>query len=151
MIMKQSKYLILSWEDFHQDTKALATLLKGVRPWKGIMAITRGGLVPAAIIATELDIRLIETVCISSYGEDEEQKHLTVYKTQALQEDNWIAIDDLADTGATLNTVKKAAPQAFYASIYAKPAGKEAVDQYLKIIPQETWIVFPWEKPPSHS
>ena len=36
------------------------------------MAITRGGLVPAAIVARELGIRVIETVCVASYDYDEQ-------------------------------------------------------------------------------
>ena len=43
-------------------------------PFEAIVCITRGGLVPAAIVARELDLRLVETVCVASYHD---------YKTRA--------------------------------------------------------------------
>ena len=59
----------IAWEELHRNARALAWRLLDHGPWKGIIAITRGGLVPAAIIARELDIRLIDTICISSYDQ----------------------------------------------------------------------------------
>ena len=57
----------VSWEELHRTSKALAWRLLDMKPFKGIVAVTRGGLVPAAIVARELDLRLIETACIASY------------------------------------------------------------------------------------
>ncbi len=57
----------ISWEQIHRDCKALAWRLVGIGKWKRIVGIARGGLIPAAIIARELSIRLVETVCVSSY------------------------------------------------------------------------------------
>ena len=75
----------VSWDQFHRDCKALAWRLAGVADargqWKSIIAITRGGLVPAAIIARELGVRKIETVCIASYHEYKDQGELVVLKT----------------------------------------------------------------------
>ena len=56
----------ISWEQLHRDAKALAWRLLNIEYFKGIIAITRGGMVPAAIIARELDIHLVETICISA-------------------------------------------------------------------------------------
>ncbi|HLB79700.1 MAG TPA: xanthine phosphoribosyltransferase, partial [Dongiaceae bacterium] len=64
-----TKTFPVSWEELHRNAKALAWRLIDGGPWKGIVAITRGGLVPAAVVARELDIRLIDTVCIASYDE----------------------------------------------------------------------------------
>jgi hypothetical protein len=36
--------------------------------WKSVVAITRGGLVPAAIVARELNIRTVDTICVKSYA-----------------------------------------------------------------------------------
>ena len=55
----------------HRDAKALAWRLLELGPWKGMVAVTRGGLAPAAIVARALDIRLIETVCVIGYGPDD--------------------------------------------------------------------------------
>ena len=57
----------ISWEQLHRDSKALAWRLLDMDFFNGIIAVTRGGLVPAAIIARELDIRLVDTVCVASY------------------------------------------------------------------------------------
>ena len=59
----------VSWEELHRNSKALAWRLSEMQPYKGIIAVTRGGLVPAAIVARELDIRLIDTVCVLSYNQ----------------------------------------------------------------------------------
>ena len=62
------KTFSISWEQLQNDCRALAGKLLRVRKdWSRIVAIARGGLVPAAIIARELDIRVVDTVCISSY------------------------------------------------------------------------------------
>ena len=57
----------VSWDQFHRDARALAWRLAAAGPFTAIVCITRGGLVPAAIVARELDVRLIETVCVESY------------------------------------------------------------------------------------
>src|ERR671922_832804 len=58
----------VSWDQFHRDARALAWRLSGAGPFQAIVCITRGGLVPAAIVARELGIRVIETVCVASYN-----------------------------------------------------------------------------------
>ena len=74
----------VSWDQFHRDCKALAWRLAGIGEangeWKAVISITRGGLVPAAIIARELGVRNIETICIASYHEYKEQGNLVVLK-----------------------------------------------------------------------
>src|SRR5215471_10502978 len=57
----------VSWDQFHRDARALAWRLNGAGPFDAIVTVTRGGLVPAAIVARELNVRLIETICVSSY------------------------------------------------------------------------------------
>ena len=52
----------VSWEELHRTGKALAWRLVDVGPFEGIIGITRGGLVPAAIVARELAIRIVDTV-----------------------------------------------------------------------------------------
>ena len=41
----------VSWEELHRNAKALAWRLNTLSPINGVIAITRGGLVPAAIVA----------------------------------------------------------------------------------------------------
>ena len=59
--------IIISWVELHRDARYLSEVLHQKGPWKGIIAVTRGGLVPAALVARELDIRLIDTICVTSY------------------------------------------------------------------------------------
>ena len=97
----------VSWDQFHRDARALAWRLAGVNgQWRAIVCITRGGLVPAAIISRELGVRLIETVCIASYHDYTSQGELAVLKEIAptlLDNDGEgiLVIDDLTDTGKT--------------------------------------------------
>src|SRR5262245_53474644 len=70
----------VSGDQFHRDAKALAWRLAEAGPFTAIVAITRGGLVPAAIVARELDLRIIETISISSYDGNMKQGELKVLK-----------------------------------------------------------------------
>ncbi|HCH32789.1 MAG TPA: xanthine phosphoribosyltransferase [Oceanospirillaceae bacterium] len=141
----------ISWEELHRNARALAWRLLEQGPWKGIIAITRGGLVPAAIIARELDIRLIDTICISSYGQLEEgveaskQGELKLLKGFDGDGEGFLLIDDLVDTGRTAAAVRAMVPKATFATVYAKPAGKPTVDLYITEVSQDTWIRFPWD------
>jgi len=125
-------------------------------PWKGIIAITRGGLVPAAILAREMDIRLIDTVCISSYASsgsdahsdgDKAQGQLQLIKAAAAAGDGegMLLVDDLVDTGKTAKYVRELLPKAHFATVYAKPSGKPLVDTFITEVSQDTWIRFPWD------
>lgn len=142
----------VSWEELHRNARALSWRLLELGPWKGIIAITRGGLVPAAIIARELDIRMIDTVCVTSYGkgtgDDGAEMHrgqLNILKKVEGDGEGMLLIDDLVDTGKTAQCVRDMLPKAHFATIYAKPAGKPLVDTFITEVSQDTWIRFPWD------
>ncbi len=141
----------VSWDQFHRDARALAWRLSGLdKKFESMVVITRGGLVPAAIICRELGIRMIETVCIASYHEYSEQGELHVLKdiTPALLEndgDGVLIIDDLTDTGKTAAIVRAMMPKAHFATVYAKPKGRPLVDTFVTEVSQDTWIYFPWD------
>lgn len=135
----------ISWEQLHRDSKALAWRLLDINYFKGIVAITRGGLVPAAIIARELDIRLIDTVCVSSYDWQDHKGEVEILKSLPGDEKGWLLIDDLVDTGKTARIVREMLPRAHFATVYAKPAGRPLVDTYITEVSQDTWILFPWD------
>lgn len=145
--MTAKKTFPVSWEEIERDARALAWRLAGIGPFRGIIAITRGGLVPAALVARELDIRLIDTLCIASY-EDRAQHPgtLTVLKAVEGDGDGFLIIDDLVDTGETARAVRNLLPKAHFATVYAKPAGRPLVDTFVTEVSQDTWIVFPWER-----
>jgi xanthine phosphoribosyltransferase len=151
-------YYAVSWDQLHRDARALAWRLMDRGPFSGIVAITRGGLIPAAIIARELDVRLVESVSILSYAAAgsgsliEEQNGGTpvVIKPPAAAGDGagFVIVDDLVDTGTTARVVRGLLPKAHFATVYAKPAGRPAVDDFITEVSQDTWILFPWDTEP---
>jgi xanthine phosphoribosyltransferase len=144
---QHAKSFPVTWEELHRHARALAWRLLPLGPWRGIVAVTRGGLVPAAIVARELDIRLVDTVCIASY-EDRAQGAVAVLKRMTGDGEGLLIIDDLVDTGETARAVRDMLPKAHFATIYAKPAGRPTVDTYVTEVSQDTWILFPWDIEP---
>ena len=140
----------VSWEELHRHAKALSWRLAEMGPWQGIVAVARGGLVPAAIVARELDLRLIDTVCIASY-DHQTQGEAQVLKAIEGTGAGWLIIDDLVDTGRTAKVVRRMLPEAHFATIYAKPAGRPLVDTFVTEVSQDTWIFFPWDIEPQYS
>ena len=147
---KWQKSFPVSWDQFHRDARALAWRLSATGPFRAVVAVTRGGLVPAAVVARELGIRVIETVCIASYEYDR-QGELQVLKTIADKvagEDGGtgvLIVDDLVDTGATARVVREMLPKAHFATVYAKPAGRPLVETFVTEVSQDTWIYLPWD------
>lgn len=139
----------VSWEELHRNAKALAWRLIEQGPWLGIVAVSRGGLVPAAIVARELEIRLIDTVCIASYNH-QTQGEAVILKAcdRASDGAGWLVIDDLVDTGKTATIIRRMLPKAHFATVYAKPAGRPLVDTFITEVSQDTWIFFPWDVEP---
>lgn len=140
----------VSWDQFHRDARALAWRLSGAERFSSIVAITRGGLVPAAIVARELDLRIIDTFCVASYVGETVQGDLRVLKTPSPDVsrgagEGVLVIDDLVDTGATVKIVREALPKAHVATVYAKPLGRPLVDTFITEVSQDTWIYFPWD------
>ena len=148
--VQPTKAFPVSWDQFHRDARALTWRLTDAGPFDIIVCVTRGGLVPAAIVARELGIRMIETVCIASY-QGEKQGSLSVLKTIAADirarpnGQGILIVDDLVDTGKTARVVRELIPGAHFATVYAKPMGRPMVDTFITEVSQDTWIYFPWD------
>ena len=148
-----AKIFPVSWDQFHRDSRALAWRLNGAGPFQAIVCITRGGLVSAAVVARELGIRLIETVCVVSYEDYKHQGDLRVLKGIAEtvahigggEGNRVLIVDDLVDTGKTARVVRELLPEAHFATVYAKPMGRPMVDTFITEVSQDTWIFFPWD------
>ena len=147
---KFQKNFPVSWEELHRHARALAWRLAELGPWRGIIAVTRGGLVPAAILARELDVRLIDTICVSSY-DHQNQRSARVLKGVAGDGEGMLMVDDLVDTGATGRIVREMLPKAHFATVYAKPSGRKVVDTFVTEVSQDTWILFPWDTEPQYA
>jgi len=140
------RYYTVSWDQLHRDSKALAWRLVERGPFRGVCAITRGGLIPAAIVARELECRIIETVSVVTYDEEERGEPRVVKPAAAAGDgEGWLLIDDLVDTGTTARLVRGILPRAHFATVYAKPAGRPLVDTFITEVSQDTWILFPWD------
>jgi xanthine phosphoribosyltransferase len=142
----------VSWDQIHRDSRALAWRLENKGPnkglWKGIVAITRGGMMPAMVIARELDIRIVETISVKSYNHKNQSQAEILKKPKASLVgggDGFIIIDDLVDSGKTMALVRNLYPKAHFASVYAKPMGRSLVDTFVTEVSQDTWIFFPWD------
>jgi xanthine phosphoribosyltransferase len=151
-------YYTVTWDQLHRDARALAWRLMDLGPFAGVVAIARGGLIPAAIVARELDVRLVETVSIATYAsgssgtliEEERRGPPVVIKSPLAAGDGtgFLIVDDLVDTGATARVVRALLPRAHFAAVYAKPEGRDTVDSFITEVSQDTWILFPWDTEP---
>ncbi len=144
--MTDRTHIPLSWETIQADAARLADMLAHRGSWEGIVAVARGGLVPAALVARATGIRRIETVSVASYeGEALGTPQLTKPPQAAGDGTGWLIIDDLVDTGATMLFVRTLLPKARVGVLYAKPAGRALADHFVREFPQESWLDFPWE------
>ncbi len=139
--------IYINWDEFHQSVKNLCTKIKTMGEFEKIIAVSRGGLIPAGIIAYELNIRNTEVVNISSYDNnydrrDDKDIELNINVDKA--DEKTLIVDDLADTGRTFQILRQFYPQAKFVSVYAKDAGQNEVDVFAKRMPDD-WIVFPWD------
>jgi len=142
----------ISWDQIHRDSRALAWRLDKQGPddgeWRAVVAITRGGMAPAMIVARELDIRLVDTISVKSYDWQQQAEAVVLKAPDAgLMGDGTgiLIVDDLVDTGKTLELVRRLYPKAHFATVYAKPQGRGQVDTFITEVSQDTWIFFPWD------
>lgn len=139
-----SEKYIITWDMLQIHARTLAQRLLPAKQWKGIISVSRGGLVPSAIIARELGLRYIDTICISSYDHNN-QRELNIIKQAKGNGEGYIVVDDLVDTGGTAQTIIDIYPKGYFVTIFAKPAGRTLVNDYLIDVPQNTWIEQPWD------
>jgi xanthine phosphoribosyltransferase len=105
-------------------------------------------MAPAMIVARELDIRTVDTISVKSYNHQTQAEPRVIKPPNAeLTGDSSgvLIIDDLVDTGKTIEAVRSMMPKAHVATIYAKPLGRNQVDTFVTEVSQDTWIFFPWD------
>ena len=142
-----NREFFVSWEELHRATRELARRQLPAEQYKGIIAVSRGGLVPAAIVSRELNIRVVDCVAVSSYDHTEQRDDLQLLKdvTATGDGEGFLVVDDLVDTGNTLKFLRDRLPKAKFVTVYAKPAGMDLVDDFVADLEQDTWIHFPWD------
>jgi xanthine phosphoribosyltransferase len=142
-------YATVTWDQLHRDARSLAATLDPLGPWRGIVAVTRGGLIPAAIVARELECRLVESISVVAYDEEQAgEPHVIKEAAAAGDGTGFLVIDDLVDSGVTAQLVRSRLPRAVFACLYAKPAGRPHTDHFVAEVAQDTWILFPWDTAP---
>jgi xanthine phosphoribosyltransferase len=100
------------------------------------------------IVSRELDIRVVDTISVRSYSHQSQAEPVVTKAPQdGLMGDGTgiLIVDDLVDTGKTLELVRRLYPRAHFATVYAKPSGRPMVDSYITEVSQDTWIFFPWD------
>ena len=142
----------VSWDQLHRDARALAWRLQDHGPadtgWRAVVAITRGGMTPAMIVARELDIRTVDTISVKSYNHQTQTAPVVIKSPDMAvigDGSGVLIVDDLVDTGRTLEVVRRHMPKAHVATVYAKPQGRPMVDTFVTEVSQDTWIFFPWD------
>ncbi|MFU8784730.1 xanthine phosphoribosyltransferase [Aliidiomarina sp.] len=147
MGLHSNQEYFVSWEELHRATRELARRQLPAEQWKGVIAVSRGGLVPGAIVARELNLRVVESACVRSYAHQSQAAEPELLKPIACTEDGegFLVVDDLVDTGNTLRFLRKMLPKAKFITVYAKPEGLPLVDEYEADIEQNVWIHFPWD------
>lgn len=129
----------------------LAAKLTGAFDW--YVAITRGGLVPACLLAQITGQQRIDTICLNSYGDGQEQRRLTAWDKcfKHIAGCSVLLIDDLVDTGHTMQAARNfmvaaGAKSVHTAVIYRKAGSLFEPDYFIEDKPRDEWIVFPWEE-----
>jgi len=124
-------------------------------PIDGVIAIGRGGLIPGTILGYKLGKR-VYNLGISTYNGATREDDYTIYQKLDLSElppSNFVVIDDICDTGNTFkifdklyNPNKTERKHNFtYVSLFAKDKSVKYVNYYGLSVPDDVWLVFPWE------
>lgn len=136
-------------KQIHRESKLLANKIMQKYPdyttrFKGIVGVARGGLIIATYISHYLNIKNVRAMSLSSYSDDNIARDIRINHIFR-DSKQWIIIDELVDSGTTLEKIREYHPNSVYAVLHAKPNGKHVVDIYAKEMRQDQWIVYPWE------
>jgi hypoxanthine phosphoribosyltransferase len=145
----------INWETVFKDINILSNLVRRYNI-DAIVGIGRGGLIPATILSYTLDIKVLQNFQIESY---EGEKTAGVHKLWQNPENHFIStfynknilvVDDLADSGNTLNLVKRFFEHKnvnlFFATLYYKKGTSFMPNACVREYSTDEWIVFPWEE-----
>jgi xanthine phosphoribosyltransferase len=141
---------IITWDEFVWGCDIVAGQVR-FKKWANMIAITRGGLIPAGILSHRLDPPIIKVVGIKTRdGMEPGPLRATYLPVRDLDEgdgSDTLVIDDVCDTGNTVEFMKTILPKATYVAVVVKPRGRDHVNFCAIMVPQDVWAVFPWEKP----
>ncbi len=146
------KFEVPTWNQIYDLLLTQAEKIKksGFKP-DTIVAIARGGLVPARILQDLLDIPSIDAIQIEYYvdiAQTRQEPRLKQAPSNPITGKKTLLVDDISDTGKSLKLAKNHLTQQGAeiiktATIYAKPRSVTTPDFFEKIT--SLWVVFPWE------
>lgn len=142
----------LTYKEVDKDIRNISDQISNRFKFNTIVAITRGGLYPALKLSQLLNIKDVRTICLKSYEKTESKKIEEIFCADIPDSTGVLFVDDLRDSGQTINYVKDKFPRSFLATIYIKTTKDEIstsikyIDFYSKIIDKDKWVVFPWEE-----
>lgn len=144
----------LSWLSIEAGVSMLIKRIVEPKAITGIVAIARGGLIPGAMLAHKLGIRNIVSLGIASYSDERKQgRMMPLFANGGLQPElldsygnGWLIVDDLVDSGKSMQYAKKLLPEAKTAALIVKRNAAYKPDFYVSGAPADVWVVFPWEE-----
>lgn len=147
----------VNWLAVENGTNMLAQHLMHCGTFDNVLVLARGGMVVGCMLAHALKIRNVSTVSVRSYDDNGNKSSVSFTTIPKLPHGRTIIVDDIADTGASLNQLltfagrdplRRREPRLDslqVVTLYAKPAGAPLVDYYAFYVQQEVWVEFPWE------
>jgi hypoxanthine phosphoribosyltransferase len=123
-----------TWEDVQSAVDKIAEQVKHVQ-WDTIVAVMRGGLVPARMVAAKLGVK---NMAVWDGGSRWGDSGWTLGDMPG----NVLIVDDICDTGQTVERAKRT-----FGAPVAVLVSKSPVADYIGVWmgEDERWVVFPWE------
>jgi hypoxanthine phosphoribosyltransferase len=152
LVMRGLDPKVLTWDDITSAVSRVVEAITGSGyEVEVVVGILRGGVVPAVLIADRLGVKDIGTMDIKFYeapGVTGKEPYLRQPLTLTIRGRSVLVVDDISDTGLTLQAVldivRHYAPRSVRtATLYVKPWTKLVPDYYAVVT--EDWIVFPWD------
>lgn len=141
----------ITWEDIKRYSNEIADTIKSHcedLEQATLIAVSRGGLVPAQIIAYKLNIRDVRVMKLISYDENNQRGQTKDISTDRLFDGkNVYIIDDLSDSGETVKYIRNQYPSSTICSLLTKDCCQHKPDITSSlIISKDDWLVFPWDE-----
>jgi len=142
----------INWEEIENDCVILYEKINKNFKFNCIVAICRGGWVPARIISDLSNVNLIGSLRIESYDVyNKKEAKITQDVSIDVKDKNVLLVDDIADTGDTLMLakeylIKKFPKNLMIATLHYKQKSKIKPDFFVKEVENDVWIIYPWEK-----
>lgn len=144
--MKERTMKIISSEQVEAACRQMARNIKAQSPEKYVLAaVSRGGLMPTALVAHYLNCKDIMFIRLSSYDSTKERSKIVDTTSDKIPDKpNTYIIDDICDSGETLMYLRKKYPHAqIYTLINKNPNIQPDFSALTE--PQGVWVNFPWE------